>query len=201
MLKVQINFEKLNTIKRKQKALQIEKEMELIVNSKLWASKWEAILGFSGETSNYKHMSGKEVLKMINCADEILLPNTKGVINIDIDDVYLRRGIVGYTYATVLTVFTNTRFFDSEDLSPEYHHRKQSGSNLLHEWLHKIGFDHDFYSTERRPFSVCYQGNRIYEECWDELIAPLLKKEIVKYSYRRWFKTYTVEKIELWGTI
>lgn len=201
MLKVQINYEKLDTVRRKQKAFQIKREMELIVNSENFKKKWEAITNFRGETSRYSELCGAQVLEKINMADEIMLPDTKGVINIDVDDVYLRRGIVGYTYATILTIFTNTRFFDSEDITPGNHNRKHSGSNFFHEWLHKIGFDHDFKSTARRPFSVCYEGNRIYEECWDELIAPLLNRRVKLYSYRRWFKTYTFERVELEGTI
>jgi hypothetical protein len=57
--------------------------------------------------------------------------------------------VVGYTYPGNYPIHTNKYYFNS--FTPA-----QVAGNLTHEWLHKIGFDHDFNRTARRPHSVPY---------------------------------------------
>ena len=128
---------------------------------------------------------------------EELDPDADHTIDIEVDDYYTFKKVIGHTYPNTRTIHTNTKYFDSTDITPGNHHRKQSGSNFLHEYFHKIGFDHDFRATSRRPSSLCYQGNRVYEECWDVLVAPELKRVDSTRSYRKWFKTYTTTITEL----
>lgn len=44
-------------------------------------------------------------------------------------------------------------------------------ATLVHEWTHKLGFDHDFNSTARRPFTVPYGIGTIVSE----IVAAALK--------------------------
>lgn len=201
MIKVTINPEKLDTQKRKLKAFEIEREMELILNSSEFKARVLRLSFLDGELSAWRQKSNLDIYDHIMSGAETLSPEVDYELDLSLDDYYSVKKVIGYTYPNTATVYTNTKYFDSDDISPDYHHRKQSGSNFLHEYFHKLGFSHDFSNTKRRPRSLCYQGNRIYEECWDMLIAPQLKKVEVEYTYRKWFKTYRGKRIELHGSL
>lgn len=68
--------------------------------------------------------------------------------------------VIGYTYPDQPEIYLN-RSFRADSTWTVW----SEASNLFHESLHKIGFDHDFNSTERRPFSIPYRGNRAVEYC------------------------------------
>lgn len=197
MLKVSIDSSNLDTKWRKIKAEKIEREMETIVNSDLFRELVLAIKYKHGETSYWRDAPNQEIYDHIISGKETLNPIEDGEIDIVIDDYYTWRRVIGYTYPNIQTIYTNTKYFDSENLSPERHHRKMSGSNAMHEYGHKLGFDHDFRATSRRKYSLCYLLNDIYEQCWDELIAPTMKRAEREYTYRRWFRTYKVLRVEL----
>ena len=67
------------------------------------------------------------------------------------------RNVVGYTTASTSTIYMNTYFYNSA--SPG-----DSAANMIHEWLHKLGFEHDYNSTTRRPYSVPYAIGNIVSE-------------------------------------
>lgn len=71
-----------------------------------------------------------------------------------------RWGTVGYTYPDQPDVYMNSYYFRS--FSPA-----EVANNVVHEWLHKIGFEHDFEETEKRPFSVPYAVGDLVEELAD----------------------------------
>ena len=59
-------------------------------------------------------------------------------------------------------VWTNDKFFTTNSLG------KVAG-NIVHEWTHKLGFEHDFNSTARRNYSVPYAVGNIIQELVDSL--------------------------------
>jgi hypothetical protein len=67
------------------------------------------------------------------------------------------RNVIGYTDPTVHTIFMNSYFFNSADPSGV-------AGNMMHEWMHKMGYDHDFHATAQRPSSVPYAIGYIAEE-------------------------------------
>lgn len=67
------------------------------------------------------------------------------------------RNVVGYTNQGTSTIFMNTYFYN-------YATPSETAGNMIHEWLHKMGFDHDYNSTSRRPSSVPYAIGYIAEE-------------------------------------
>lgn len=56
---------------------------------------------------------------------------------------------IGYTYPNVVRIYMNTKYFDRFD-------SVQVSDNMMHEWLHKIGFDHDVQYSPSRDHSVPY---------------------------------------------
>lgn len=59
------------------------------------------------------------------------------------------RTVIGYTNPRTSMVFMNTYFFEKAQTA-------DLAGNMIHEWLHKLGFGHDYEVTTRRPHSVPY---------------------------------------------
>lgn len=56
---------------------------------------------------------------------------------------------VGYTYPNIDKIYMNTKFFNNYTSS-------QVAGNMMHEWLHKVGFSHSSNYTSYRKYSVPY---------------------------------------------
>jgi hypothetical protein len=56
---------------------------------------------------------------------------------------------IGYTYPNIIRIFMNRKYFNN--FKPH-----QVADNMMHEWLHKIGFTHAVEPTPERPHSVPY---------------------------------------------
>lgn len=56
---------------------------------------------------------------------------------------------IGYTYPSIVRVYANRKYFNK--FRPH-----QVADNMMHEWLHKIGFDHEVKATRDRRHSVPY---------------------------------------------
>lgn len=82
-------------------------------------------------------------------ANEKLQPEKDGEVDMEVEFYYAANSTVGYTYPNVKRIYVNTKFFDSYKPS-------SVAANLIHEWLHKLGYGHDSASTARRPYSVPY---------------------------------------------
>lgn len=66
--------------------------------------------------------------------------------------------VVGYRVPPDPTVYTNRKFHAGATACSR-------GSNLLHEWSHVLGFEHDFNASINRPYSVPYSLNAAMEAC------------------------------------
>jgi hypothetical protein len=56
---------------------------------------------------------------------------------------------IGYTYPNIVRIYMNRKYFNK--FRPY-----QVADNMMHEWLHKIGFGHAVKDTPERPYSVPY---------------------------------------------
>jgi hypothetical protein len=96
--------------------------------------------------------SPAEVYAVIRAAKERYTSAADGEVDLNLELrslSWFHRGVVGYTSEGSDTITTNRRFFSGFDESALAGH-------LGHEWLHTLGFEHDFKATARRPFSVPY---------------------------------------------
>ena len=91
-------------------------------------------------------MDGAEQLKGQTAVDD-------HVANLDLvlytPPWYKKWSVVGYGNPGQPEIFMNSYYFNSFTLA-------DIAGNMAHEWCHKIGFDHDFNRTSRRPYSVPY---------------------------------------------
>ena len=76
--------------------------------------------------------------------------------------LFQSKRVIGYTDPSYFTIYVNQNYFRPAAIS-------DIADNMVHEWCHKMGFDHDFKSTARRPYSVPYAVGYIV----DDLVATL----------------------------
>lgn len=100
--------------------------------------------GFSNATIYQKLLDGAETLK----------PTKNNAIDMEVELYYANNTTVGYTYANSKRVWVNRKYFDTNAVS-------SVASNLVHEWLHKLGFGHSVAYNAARDYSVPYAIGRM----------------------------------------
>lgn len=70
---------------------------------------------------------------------------------------YSSKNVIGYTNQNTSTVYMNSRYFNT--FTPD-----DVAENMVHEWTHKLGYDHSFYYNDARPHSVPYAVGQIVSE-------------------------------------
>lgn len=89
--------------------------------------------------------------------NETLQPLKDNELDVEVEFYYSFTNTVGYTYGSSKRIWVNTKYFDSYKYS-------SVAANLMHEWLHKLGYKHDSASTPCRPYSVPYGIGSIVRE-------------------------------------
>jgi hypothetical protein len=106
---------------------------------------------FNG-TKSFANNDGKtnaQIYQSILEAAEALTPAKNNTLDVGVKLYYSDNNVVGYTSSSVNFINVNTKFFDNFDPN-------EVAGNLFHEWLHKLGYGHDFSATAQRPYSVPY---------------------------------------------
>lgn len=100
---------------------------------------------------------------------EVLLPEKDFEIDVDLTiykSSWFSRGIMGYTFPSVMKTWMNRRFLSSDSAG-----LSDVAGNIVHEWCHNLGFNHSHKSLEQRKYSVPYAvGNIIKELCEEDSI-------------------------------
>ncbi|MDP3569143.1 MAG: hypothetical protein Q8S42_00865 [Archangium sp.] len=120
--------------------------------------------GFASETR-----SPQDVYAAIRAAKENYTDAADGEVdlNVKLENMsWFQRNVVGYTTESSDTLTTNRRFFSGFEPS-------EMAGHLAHEWLHKLGFEHDFKATARRPDSVPYELGDLVERLARGPLTPL----------------------------
>lgn len=94
-------------------------------------------------------MSNQQVYDTLMASRETYLDNTDETAHLNLTLYYQKSSVVGFGYPGQPQIFLNSKFFELYDIA-------QVAGNIAHEWTHKLGFDHDYKSTARRPYSVPY---------------------------------------------
>jgi hypothetical protein len=90
-----------------------------------------------------------QIYQTILDAAETLQPSKNNTMDLGVKMYYENSSIIGFTNGSITYINVNTKFFDQFNAA-------EVAGNLMHEWLHKLGYDHDFSSTPQRPYSVPY---------------------------------------------
>lgn len=108
-------------------------------------------------------MSTQDVLTSLIIGREILSKIDDYEWDLDLELYYSRLSrVIGYTYPNVTTVYMNSKYF-------AYFSVPQVVNNIVHEHCHKLGFDHDFNYTDRRPYSVPYAVGDIAQRVCEKM--------------------------------
>jgi hypothetical protein len=94
-------------------------------------------------------LTNAEIYQDILDAAETLQPAKNNTLDVGVKLYYENTSTVGYTNGSITYINVNTKFFDTYAVN-------SVAGNLFHEWLHKLGYDHDSTATTRRPYSVPY---------------------------------------------
>jgi hypothetical protein len=107
-------------------------------------------------------LTNEEIYNVIMSGKEQLKPEVDHEMDLELNLYYSSRNTVGYTYPDVMDIYMNNKFFS-------YYTHAEAGGNIVHEWTHKLGFEHDFSYTYGRDASVPYAVGYIIEELINEL--------------------------------
>lgn len=106
--------------------------------------------------NNNDGYTNAEIYQIILNGAEELNKIKDNEMDLPIVTYYESSSTVGYTSSDVNQIYMNTKFLD------QYSAAEASG-NMMHEWLHKLGFDHAFYYSSSRDYSVPYAIGYIME--------------------------------------
>jgi len=93
--------------------------------------------------------SNAEIYKSIIEGSEKLRPVTDNEMDLELEVFHRSDNTVGYTFPKAIKVWMNSKFLDRN--SPA-----EVTTNMMHEWLHKLGYGHAYAKTANRKYSVPY---------------------------------------------
>lgn len=146
---VQLEFEQFSA-RQEIKVLEAAELIKKVVASEdfkqaVLQHRWQGKLQFA----NNKGLSNRAIYKRIVEASEKLNKGIDNTMNLKLIAYHANNRVVGYTYPGVMTVWMNKKFLNQRQAH-------EVTVNMMHEWLHKLGFGHDFQATPMRPYSVPY---------------------------------------------
>ena len=95
-------------------------------------------------------LTNTQIYQKILDASEKLTPGKDNTMDLEVE-LYTDNSsnTVGYTYPSTIRVWMNSKYFNKN--TPAL-----VTTNMMHEWLHKLGFKHDAKATATRKYSVPY---------------------------------------------
>ncbi len=122
----------------------------------------ERILGhkFNDQVSFHlnKGLSNEEIYDLLIEGAEELYPYKNFAMDVEIE-LYtdLNSNVLGYTKPSTRKIWINSKYFYKNTIA-------EVAGNLTHEWLHKLGFDHEKDKNDIRQFSVPYAIGNIVRD-------------------------------------
>lgn len=102
-------------------------------------------------------LSNEQIYQKILDGSETLIPGKNGRMDVELELYQQSTNTIGYTYPNTTRIWVNTKYFNK--YTPV-----QVADNLFHEWVHKLGFDHDIKYSKQRNYSVPYALGYLVEE-------------------------------------
>jgi hypothetical protein len=94
-------------------------------------------------------LTNRQIYKRILEGSEKLKPGKDNTMDLNLIVYQANNSTVGYTYPNVNTVWMNSKFLNRN-------RPYEVTTNMMHEWLHKLGFKHAKQRTANRKYSVPY---------------------------------------------
>lgn len=90
-----------------------------------------------------------QIYKILLDGAEKLQPSKNNTMDVEVELYTAATNVVGYTYPSSKRIWVNTKYFDQYTAAGVAH-------NLMHEWMHKLGFEHSSSWNTARDYSVPY---------------------------------------------
>lgn len=142
--------------------------LEHIMNSKEFKQR---IVNFTFKGKKQFHdsngMTNTEIYEHIMTGEEVLMPASSGIMNFDLT-LYKSKNpwskVKGYTLPDTMRIWMNKKYFRRTSWTPV-----NVAGNMAHEWVHKMGFGHDYKHNQDRPYTVPYAVGHIVSEIAKEM--------------------------------
>lgn len=139
----------------KEKVYKAVEILETVINSQEFKDR---VLNFTfkGEKQFHRNngLSNKEIYHHIMTGEEVLMPNSVGIMNFDLT-LYRSKNpwskVKGYTKPDTMRIWMNTKFFRRTSWTSI-----DVAGNMAHEWVHKMGYGHAYKHNPDRPYTVPY---------------------------------------------
>lgn len=121
-----------------------------------------------------KGLSNKDIYRRILAGVEKLYPYYNNAMDVEVE-LYsdYESNVLGYTRPSTKRIWMNTKYFNK-------HTQAEVASHLTHEWLHKLGFDHEKDRCPERKYSVPYAVGYIVREIAGKLNEDYYQKDSKK---------------------
>lgn len=127
--------------------------------------KWFRKYSILHNTFNWNNgLSNQEIYDLFMSGVDQLNTDADGDLDLFLELYFANNSVIGYTYPTIVTTYANKKYFLGNLES-------KSGNaaifaNIIHEYLHKVGFDHSYYNNATRRYTVPYAMGDIAEESY-----------------------------------
>ena len=112
--------------------------------------------------------TNQEIYDHLMTGAEVLMPGSRGIMNFDLT-LYKSKNpwskVKGYTLPDTMRIWINKKYFRMSSWTP-----RDVAANMAHEWVHKMGFGHDYNHNAERPFTVPYGVGYIVQDLADQFI-------------------------------
>jgi hypothetical protein len=96
-------------------------------------------------------LSNAQIYKKLLEGAEMLSPTKNNTMDLHLESYSEAADVIGYTMPSIKTIYMNTKYLNRANFKAN-----QVSMNLMHEWLHKLGFKHAQKNSASRPHSVPY---------------------------------------------
>ncbi|MGE3610117.1 MAG: hypothetical protein AB7I27_11060 [Bacteriovoracaceae bacterium] len=114
---------------------------------------------YNGQNSfvDNQGLSNVQIYQKILNGAEKLLPTKNNMLDVELELYTDTSSTIGYTYPNTVRIWMNTKYFN-------YYTPYDVTDNLMHEWMHKLGFDHAASWSAARDHSVPYAIGYLVKE-------------------------------------
>lgn len=107
--------------------------------------------------NNHGFSNEQIYLKILEGAETLGKKGGNNAMDVELELYHQKTNTIGYTYPNTTRIWINTKYFSR--YTPV-----KVADNLMHEWMHKLGFTHETKWSKDRDHSVPYAIGYLVEE-------------------------------------
>lgn len=153
------------------KAINSDQFHDLVVNFKWTETYWSWFRKRSIDHNTFFQNDGKsneQIYEMFMSGSDKIHPLADGDIDLFLHLYFANNNVIGYTNQATEEIFINKKFFLGNLETPAGN--AAIIGNIVHEYMHKMGFDHSYFNNSTRPYSVPYAVGDLAEKVTYDII-------------------------------